>query len=99
MFEFELHSTVKVYIGNRLCFFYRTQNIYGICFDKRSVNILYSIKNHSLFPTIFPSVTGLQEGLASLLTNQSLESFENLLLLVVKVFGDLPNLPFSEEWV
>ena len=29
----------------------------------------------------------------------SLNSLENLLLLAVEGFGDLPNLPFSEEWV
>ena len=36
----------------------------------------------------------------SFLTNlRSFRSLENLLLLVVEGFGDLPNLPFSEEWV
>ena len=30
---------------------------------------------------------------------RSLKSLENLLFLVVEGFGDLPNLPFSEEWV
>ena len=43
---------------------------------------------------------GLAKVTASLLTNlRSLESFENLLLLAVEVFGDLPNLPFSVESV
>ena len=37
---------------------------------------------------------------ASLLTNlRSLRSLENLLLLTVEGLRDLPNLPFSEEWV
>ena len=36
---------------------------------------------------------------ASLLTNhRSLKSLENLLLLAVEGFGDLPNLPFLEKW-
>ena len=34
------------------------------------------------------------------LTNiRSLNSLGNLLLLAVEGFGDLPNLPFSEEWI
>ena len=37
---------------------------------------------------------------AGLLTNlRSLKSLENLLRLAVEGLGDLPNLPFSEEWV
>ena len=36
---------------------------------------------------------------ACLLTNlRSLESLENLLLLAVAGFGNLPNLPFSDEF-
>ena len=46
------------------------------------------------------STAGLAKLTASLLTNlTSLESLENLLLLAVEGFGDLLNLPFSEEWV
>ena len=43
---------------------------------------------------------GLAKLTASILTNlKSVESLENLLILAVEGFGDLPNLPFSEEWV
>ena len=38
--------------------------------------------------------------MASLLTNlRSVEILENLLFLAVEGLGDLPNQPFSEEWV
>ena len=45
------------------------------------------------------STVDLAKLTASLLTNlRSLESLENL-LLAVEGFEDLPDLPFSEEWV
>ena len=43
---------------------------------------------------------GLAKLTASLLTNLgSLKSLANLLLLAVEAFREIPNLPFSEEWL
>ena len=45
----------KKFIGNRLCFVYKTQNIYRFFVKTDSVNILYSIKNMSVFNIYFPN--------------------------------------------